>query len=90
VQLLSRSFFARIIPAGRSAEFFGFYNMVGRVATVVGPLLVGLAAIATGSSRASILVVLVLFAGGGILLLFVDEDDAEEAARASRVSARQP
>jgi UMF1 family MFS transporter len=64
--------------------------MVGRVATVVGPLLVGLAAIATGSSRASILVVLVLFAGGGILLLFVDENDAEEAARASRVSARQP
>jgi peptide/nickel transport system permease protein len=41
------------------------------VATVVGPLLVGLAAVATGSSRASILVVLVLVAGGGILLLLV-------------------
>ena len=87
VQLLSRSFFAHIIPAGRSAEFFGFYNMVGRVGTVVGPLLVGLAAIASGSSRASILVVLVLFAGGGILLHFVDEKRAVEAAQAPRVSA---
>ena len=60
--------------------------MVGRVATVVGPLLVGLAAIATGSSRASILVVLVLFSAGGILLLFVDEKRAAEAAQAPRVS----
>jgi UMF1 family MFS transporter len=64
--------------------------MVGRVATVVGPLLVGLAAVATGSSRASILVVLVLFAGGGILLLFVDEKGAEEAARASHVPVQRP
>ena len=85
VQLLSRSFFAQIIPAGHSAEFFGFYNMVGRVATVVGPLLVGLAAITTGSSRVSILVVVVLFVAGGVLLLFVDE---EEAIRVARASAR--
>jgi UMF1 family MFS transporter len=84
VQLLSRSFFAQIIPAGQSAEFFGFYNMVGRVATVVGPLLVGLAAITTGSSRASILVVLVLFAGGGAVLLFVDEKRAMATAKTSR------
>jgi len=89
VQLLSRSFFAQIIPAGRSAEFFGFYNMVGRVATVVGPLLVGLAAITTGSSRASILVVLVLFAGGGAVLLFVDEKRAIATAQTSRRPAVQ-
>lgn len=80
VQLLSRSFFARIIPAGHSAEFFGFYNMVGRVATVVGPLLVGLAAITTGSSRASMLVVIVLFVGGGLMLLLVDEERAMRVA----------
>jgi UMF1 family MFS transporter len=79
VQLLSRSFFARIIPPAQSAEFFGFYNMVGRVATVVGPLLVGFTALATGSSRASILVIVVLFVAGGVLLLFIDE------ARALRV-----
>jgi UMF1 family MFS transporter len=89
VQLLSRSFFAQIIPAGQSAEFFGFYNMVGRVATVVGPLLVGLAAITTGSSRASILVVLVLFASGGVVLLFVDEKRAIATAQTSRRPAVQ-
>src|SRR5882672_4513511 len=87
VQLLSRSFFARIIPAGRSAEFFGFYNMVGRVATVVGPLLVGLTAITTGNSRASILVIVVLFVAGGLLLLFVDEEGAIRVARDSRAAA---
>jgi UMF1 family MFS transporter len=81
VQLLSRSFFARIIPPGRSAEFFGFYNMVGRVGTVVGPLLVGFTALATGSSRASIAVIVVLFIGGGLLLLLVDEEQAIRVAR---------
>ena len=83
VQLLSRSFFARIIPPAQSAEFFGFYNMVGRVATVVGPLLVGFTALATGSSRASILVIVVLFVAGGVLLLFVDEARAIGVARSS-------
>jgi UMF1 family MFS transporter len=86
VQLLSRSFFARIIPAGRSAEFFGFYNMVGRVATMVGPLLVGLAAITTGSSRASIVVLVVLFVAGGLLLLLVDEEQAIRVARESHAA----
>jgi UMF1 family MFS transporter len=79
VQLLSRSLFARMIPAQRSAEFFGFYNMVGRVGSVVGPLLVGFTALLSGSSRASIVVVLVLFIGGGFLLLFVDEKRAISA-----------
>jgi UMF1 family MFS transporter len=53
--------------------------MVGRVGTVVGPLLVGFTALLTGSSRASILVIVVLFAGGGLLLLLVDEAKAVAA-----------
>jgi UMF1 family MFS transporter len=84
VQLLSRSFFARIIPPAQSAEFFGFYNMVGRVATVVGPLLVGFTALATGSSRASILVIVVLFVAGGVLLLFIDEARALRVVQSSQ------
>jgi UMF1 family MFS transporter len=87
VQLLSRSLFARIIPARQSAEFFGFYNMVGRVATVVGPLLVGITAIMTGSSRASILVIVVLFVAGALLLLAVNEDEAVRVAQESNVTA---
>jgi UMF1 family MFS transporter len=42
IQALSRSYFARLIPQNQSAEFFGFYNMMGKFATIVGPLLMGL------------------------------------------------
>jgi len=81
VQSLSRSLFARMIPAAHAAEFFGFYNMLGKFATIVGPMLMGFTAILTGSSRAAILAVLVLFAAGGILLLFVDEEEGARLAR---------
>lgn len=42
IQALSRSYYARLIPAGQSAEFFGFYNMLGKFAAIVGPALMGL------------------------------------------------
>ena len=71
VQALSRSFYARLIPPERSAEFFGFYNMLGKFAAVVGPALMGIVGVATGSPRLAILSILVLFVGGGALLLFV-------------------
>lgn len=81
VQSLSRSLYARIIPASRSAEFFGFYNMLGKFAAILGPLLMGFAALATGSSRAAILAVVVLFALGAVVLMFVDEDEGARAIR---------
>ena len=71
VQALSRSFYARLIPPEKSAEFFGFYNMLGKFAAVVGPALMGVVGVATGSPRLAILSILVLFVGGGALLLFV-------------------
>jgi len=71
VQALSRSFYARLIPPEKSAEFFGFYNMLGKFAAVVGPALMGIVGVATGSPRLAILSILVLFLGGGALLLFV-------------------
>lgn len=81
VQSLSRSLFARIMPVARAGEFFGFYNMLGKFSVVIGPLLVGLAALATGSSRAAILVVVALFLAGGILLYFVDEREGFRLAQ---------
>ncbi len=42
VQALSRSFYSRLIPADESAEFFGFYNMVGKFAAILGPALMGI------------------------------------------------
>jgi UMF1 family MFS transporter len=41
IQALSRSYFARLIPVSRSAEFFGFYNMLGKFAAIIGPALMG-------------------------------------------------
>jgi UMF1 family MFS transporter len=72
VQSLSRSLYARLIPAGRSAEFFGFYNMLGKFAAVLGPILMGWVGVMTGSPRLGILSVLVLFVLGALLLLKVD------------------
>jgi len=68
VQALSRSLYTRLIPTDRSAEFFGFYNMVGRFAAIIGPFLVGTVGRITGSPRAGIgSIALLLFAGGALL-----------------------
>jgi UMF1 family MFS transporter len=71
VQSLSRSFFGRLVPADKSGEFFGFFNMMGKFATVIGPPLMGLVGQLTGSSRLAILSLVLLFAAGGLLLSFV-------------------
>jgi len=71
IQSLSRSLYARLIPAERSGVFFGVYNMLGKFAAVIGPLLVGMVGVATGSSRAGILAILVLFVGGAMVLRMV-------------------
>jgi UMF1 family MFS transporter len=42
VQALSRSYFARFIPLASSAEFYGFYNMLGKFAAIMGPALMGI------------------------------------------------
>lgn len=68
VQSLSRSLYGRFVPEGKSAEYFGFYNMVGKFATVLGPLLIGLTAALTGNSRSAIASVALLFVAGGVLL----------------------
>jgi UMF1 family MFS transporter len=79
VQSLSRSLYARLIPAAAAAEFFGFYNLLGKFAAVLGPALMGWVAVATGSNRVSILSLLLLFGLGALLLLFVAERRAERA-----------
>jgi UMF1 family MFS transporter len=71
VQALSRSFYSRLIPPDEAGEFFGFYNMLGKFAAVIGPALMGVVGVMTGSTRLSILAVSILFIGGGALLLRV-------------------
>ena len=41
IQALSRSYYSRMIPPNRTAEFFGFYNMLGKFAAIFGPALMG-------------------------------------------------
>ncbi len=73
IQALSRSYYSKMIPKEHAAEFFGFYNFLGKFAAILGPLLVALVALLTQNSRASIGSVAILFILGAILLYFVDE-----------------
>jgi MFS transporter, UMF1 family len=79
VQLLSRSYFAALIPQDRAGEFFGFYNMLGEFAAIIGPVLVGTVSVLTHSPRLSILSVIVLFAVGAALLGVADAERKAEA-----------
>jgi UMF1 family MFS transporter len=73
VQSLSRSFFARLIPAEHSAKYFGFYNMLGKFAAIIGPVLVGAVALWAGTERFAIWSLLLLFVAGTWLLVSVRE-----------------
>jgi UMF1 family MFS transporter len=75
IQSLSRSCYARLIPSEHTGEWFGVYNMLGKCAAVVGPVLMGWVSLMTGSPRTSILSLLVLFIGGALLLLRVNETE---------------
>ncbi len=81
VQALSRSLFTRLIPQQKATELFGFYNMLGKFAAVLGPLLVGQVSAMTGEPRISILAVLAFLVPGGLLLLRLDVEQGIELAR---------
>lgn len=78
VQSLSRSFYGRLVPAGKAGEFFGFYNMMGKAAAVLGPLLTGVTALVTQNSRLAILSLVLLFAIGGALLWRVPDQSPSQ------------
>ena len=81
-QALSRALFARLIPENRTSEFFGFYAVSERFATVFGPAMFWLSVLLTGSSRAAILGIIGLFIAGAFVLSLVDEQEGMRAARA--------
>jgi UMF1 family MFS transporter len=47
IQALSRAYYARLIPLDKSAEFYGFYNMLGKFAAIIGPVLMGFSGLMT-------------------------------------------
>jgi MFS transporter, UMF1 family len=80
-QALSRALFSRMIPADRTSEFFGFFAVAERFATILGPAAFTLSVAMTGSSKSAILVILAFFVAGAWLLSTVDEEAGERAAQ---------
>ena len=74
VQAISRSLYARFVPPAQSGEFFGFFNMLGRFAAIIGPSLVAITGLLTGSSRLGILSVAAVLIIGMVLLGLVREE----------------
>lgn len=81
IQAMSRSFYSRLIPHDQLAEFYGFYNMVGKFAVILGPVLIGITGIFFESSRMGIASIVILFIAGGVLLFFVDEKKGAEQTK---------
>jgi UMF1 family MFS transporter len=82
-QALSRSLFASLIPSHKSGEFFGFYSVFEKFASIFGPLLFWITIATTGNSRNAILSVIFFFAIGALVLSRVRVREGQRAARAA-------
>ncbi len=81
IQALSRSYYAQMIPPEQAGEYFGFFNFLGKFATILGPLMIGLVATMTDSSRLGIASVSLFFIIGGLLLYKVDAQKIAKEVR---------
>lgn len=82
IQAISRSYFGKIIPPEKSAEFFGFYNIFGKFSAILGPLLLGLGTALFRTSQAGVLSIVVLFIAGGFVLSRVPSSSSVMSADA--------
>lgn len=78
IQALSRSYFGRLIPKENSNEFFGFFDMFGKYASVIGTALVSGITHLTGKSELGVLSVAVLFVAGFIFLKLMPKNAADQ------------
>ena len=89
IQSISRSLYSRIIPEQKSAEFYGFYNMLGKFAAVFGPVLMGsvtlfLSNIVDDEIRAArfgLLSIMILFILGAYVFSKLDIKQGEAMAK---------
>lgn len=72
IQALARSYFAKIIPAEKSGEYFGIYDICGKGASFVGTLLIGVVAQVTGVANAGVAVIAVLLVIGFVMFCIAD------------------
>ena len=76
IQALSRSEFGKLIPKENANEYYGFFDIFGKYATIMGTLLVSVFTQLTDSSSYGVLSVAVLFIVGFVLLWKMPEEDA--------------
>lgn len=74
IQALSRSYYAKIIPKDKANEFFGFYNIFGKFAAIIGPTIMALGATLV-SARASILFIIPLFLAGFFVFITLPKEE---------------
>lgn len=80
IQAVSRSYFGKLIPKERSNEFFGFFDIFGKFASVLGPVLYSTIGAWTGRSSYGVLALIALFLVGlGIMTAGRKELDALES-----------
>ena len=78
IQALSRSYFAVLVPNNRSSEYFGIYNMLGKFAALLGPIVVGLVTFYTSDSRIGIASIAIFFIAGMFLFNVSHRINAEK------------
>ena len=74
IQALSRAYFGRIIPKEKSNEYFGFYNVCSRFASMLGTAIFGIIALLTGQSHYGIAGIALLFIAAAVVFKFVPSD----------------
>ncbi len=75
IQALSRSYFGKLIPKNKSAEYFSIFNIFGKVSSIFGPLLMGIVISITGETRYGILSLIILFILGAFFFLKVKDEE---------------
>lgn len=89
IQSISRSLYSRIIPKNKAAEFYGFYNMLGKFAAVFGPVLMGTVTLVLSNivddeikaARFGLLSIMILFILGAYVFSKVDIVEGESVAK---------
>lgn len=75
IQAISRSYYARLVPKDRTAQFFGLYGLMGKFSGLLGPALVGLVGLGAGNARVGIISLVPLFLAGAFFLSRVKEEN---------------
>lgn len=74
IQSLSRSYFGQMVPKQKANEYFGFFDIFGKFADFMGPLIIALSSLLFNNSKYGVLMLVVLFIVGFYLLTRVEKE----------------